>query len=63
MSHITNLTRAEAEGIKLALAQLIDERNLEAAISLLEASIDLSGTENGEMRALMFKTLLTVAHS
>ncbi len=36
MNHITNLTRSEVERIKLALSQLIDERDLDAAISLLE---------------------------
>lgn len=63
MNHITNLTYAEAEGLKLALAQLIDERDLNAAISLLEISIDFARAENGGMRALMFKALFDVAHS
>ena len=63
MNHITNLTRAEAEGIKLALAQLIDERDLDAAISLLETSIDFAKTEKGGLRASMFRSLFTVAHS
>lgn len=63
MNHITNLTYAEAEGLKLALAQLIDERDLDAAISLLETSIDFARTEAGGMRALMFKALFDVAHS
>lgn len=63
MNHIANLTRAEAEGIKLALAQLIDERDLDVAISLLETSIEFAKTENGGMRALMFKSLFAVAHS
>ena len=63
MEHFTDLTHAEAENMKLALAQLIDERNLDAAISVLEASIDFARIEDGGMRALMFGALFTLAHS
>jgi hypothetical protein len=63
MNYFTNINRAEAEGIKRALAQLIDERDLNAAISLLETSIDFSKTKDAGIRDLMFKSLFDVAHS
>jgi hypothetical protein len=61
MNHFTNLNRVEADGIKRAMIQLIDERDLQAAISLLEASIDFSKAERGDMREMMFKSLFDVA--
>ena len=57
MTLITDLTKAEAEGVKLALYHLVDEGSLEAAISLLETSIEFTQTETGGMRNLMFHAL------
>lgn len=61
MNHITTLTHAEAEGLKRALAQLINERDLDAEISLLKTSIEFARTDNGELRTMMFKSLFSVA--
>ncbi|WP_170593063.1 hypothetical protein [Ruegeria arenilitoris] len=63
MNHVIKLTHAEAEGIKLALTQLIDERDLAAATSLLETSMYFSETENVGMRKLMFQALFSMAHA
>lgn len=52
MTPITNLTKAEAEGIKLALSHLVAEGKLDAAISLLETSIEFTQTETGGMRMM-----------
>ncbi|MDB2579292.1 hypothetical protein N9Y00_09725 [Tateyamaria sp.] len=61
MTPITVLTKAEAEGIKLALSHLVAEGKLDAAISLLETSIEFTQTETGGMRSLMFHALFATA--
>ncbi|WP_170449180.1 hypothetical protein [Ruegeria arenilitoris] len=61
MSHLIKLTHAESEGLKLALAQLIDERDLFAAIALVETSIEFARTDNSELREVMFKSLFALA--
>lgn len=62
MTPITDLTKAEAEGIKLALSHLVAEGKLDAAISLLETSIEFTETETGGMRNLMFHALFATAY-
>ena len=61
MTPITDLTKAEAEGIKLALSHLVAEGKLDVAISLLETSIELTQTETGGTRSLMFHALFATA--
>ncbi|CRL12278.1 hypothetical protein NIT7321_03152 [Phaeobacter italicus] len=61
MTPITDLTDAEAKGLKLALSHLIDEGDLEAAISLLETSIQFIETETGGIRAFLFQVLFADA--
>ncbi len=61
MTPITDLTDAEAKGLKLALSHLIDEGDLEAAISLLETSIQFVETETGGIRAFLFQVLFADA--
>lgn len=58
---ITNLTRAEAEGLKTALSHLIDERNLTAGVSLLEASMELANSGLHGIRPVMFQALFNIA--
>jgi hypothetical protein len=62
MTSITDLTKAEAEGIKLALSYLVAEGKLDAAISLLETSIEFTQTETGGMRSLMFHALFATVY-
>ncbi|EDZ47031.1 hypothetical protein RBY4I_2249 [Rhodobacterales bacterium Y4I] len=57
MASITDLTKAEAEGVKLALAHPSDEGDLEGAISLLDTSIDYAQVEEGGVRILLFHAL------
>lgn len=61
MTPITDLTTAEAKGLKLALSHLIDEGNLEVAISLLETSIEFVETETGGIRAFLLQVLFADA--
>lgn len=56
-----NLSEDEAKKLTVAITQLINERDLEAAISLLQASIEFSGTENIELREMMFGPLFGIA--
>ncbi|WP_066702886.1 hypothetical protein [Celeribacter ethanolicus] len=63
MNHFSNITSAEAAGIKLALAQLIDERDLKGAVSMLEATIEGAKAEKGHVRDLYFDSLFMIAHS
>lgn len=49
MFPVTNLIKAEAEGIKLALSHTIEEGKLEAQILLFETSIDFTLAETSGM--------------
>lgn len=62
MTLITDLTETEVEGIKLALSHLIDEGDLEGAISILETSIEFVETETGGIRRFMFQALFSTVY-
>lgn len=63
MPHNTKLSAYESKRLKAALSQLIDEQDLDGAISLIGAAKDVAETEHGGMRSMMLDAFLSVAHA